>query len=286
MTSVEKQTHSNRPAVVTDEDDGQTTWLVPFLHSLPKVALMLCGVVFLWALWQFSVNVLEMPPYVLPSPADVWGALTSGLAFPLNSPGGFYVPLAATLSNAALGFLIGSLAGIFLGSLMAEFEPIETLLMPYAFALQALPKVAVAPLIVIWCGFGNSSKVTMAALLVFFPLMVNTFAGMRAVNPAQIQLMRSLSATRLEIYRVVKLPAAAPYIFAGLDMGIVYALLGAIIAEFLGAQVGIGVSIIQAQAVSDVASVFAVLILLAVIGVALHLIVRFSERFVVHWVKR
>ena len=82
------------------------------------------------------------------------------------------------------------------------------------------------------------------------------------------------------------MPAAAPYIFAGLDMGIVYALLGAIIAEFLGAQVGIGVSIIQAQAVSDVASVFAVLILLAGIGVALHLIVRFSERFVVHWVKR
>ena len=285
MTSIEEQARA-KAAIAANEDGEQKPWLTPFLYSLPKVGLMLCGVVFLWALWQFSVNVLEMPPYVLPSPADVWGALRSGLAFPLDSPGGFYLPLAATLSNAALGFLIGSLAGIFLGSLMAEFETIETLLMPYAFALQALPKVAVAPLIVIWCGFGNSSKITMAALLVFFPLMVNTFAGMRAVNPAQIQLMRSLSASRLEIYRVVKLPAAAPYIFAGLDMGIVYALLGAIIAEFLGAQVGIGVSIIQAQAVSDVASVFAVLILLAVIGVALHLIIRFSERFVVHWVKR
>ena len=267
MTSIEEQARA-KAAIAANEDGEQKPWLTPFLYSLPKVGLMLCGVVFLWALWQFSVNVLEMPPYVLPSPADVWGALRSGLAFPLDSPGGFYLPLAATLSNAALGFLIGSLAGIFLGSLMA------------------LPKVAVAPLIVIWCGFGNSSKITMAALLVFFPLMVNTFAGMRAVNPAQIQLMRSLSASRLEIYRVVKLPAAAPYIFAGLDMGIVYALLGAIIAEFLGAQVGIGVSIIQAQAVSDVASVFAVLILLAGIGVALHLIVRFSERFVVHWVKR
>lgn len=285
MTSIEEQARP-KAAIATNEEGEQKSWLAPFLYSLPKVGLMLCGVVFLWALWQFSVNVLEMPPYVLPSPADVWGALRSGLAFPLDSPGGFYLPLAATLSNAALGFLIGSLAGIFLGSLMAEFEIIETLLMPYAFALQALPKVAVAPLIVIWCGFGNSSKITMAALLVFFPLMVNTFAGMRAVNPAQIQLMRSLSASRLEIYRVVKLPAAAPYIFAGLDMGIVYALLGAIIAEFLGAQVGIGVSIIQAQAVSDVASVFAVLILLAAIGVALHLIIRFSERFVVHWVKR
>ena len=285
MTSLDRP-EQRPPAIAADDGNEQGASSAVLFDWLPKTVLMIGSVMFLWALWHFSVHVLKMPPYVLPSPADVWASLVSGLAFPISNPSGFYIPLFTTLSNAALGFLIGTLAGIALGSLMAEFDAVETLLMPYAFALQALPKVAVAPLIVIWCGFGDTSKITMAALLVFFPLMVNTFAGMRAVNPAQIQLMRSLSASRLEIYRVVKLPAAAPYIFAGLDMGIVYALLGAIIAEFLGAQVGIGVSIIQAQAVSDVASVFAILVLLAIIGVALHLIIRFSERLVVHWVKR
>jgi NitT/TauT family transport system permease protein len=146
--------------------------------------------------------------------------------------------------------------------------------------------VAIAPLIVIWCGFGDGSKVTMAALLAFFPMMVNTFTGIRTTEPERIDLMRALSASRLETYRVVKLPSAAPYIFAGLDMAIVYALLGTIVAEFLGAQKGIGVTITQAQAVTDVASVFAALILLGIIGIFLHLTVRACERRVVHWAER
>ena len=286
MSNLSQSPDRNAAALAGQEDEAEPAFSERFGLGLRKALLMLCGLVFLLGLWQFSVSVLKLPPYVLPSPANVYGALASGLAPPFDRASGFWVPLAATLSNAGLGFLIGGACGILLGSLMAEFATIETLVMPYAFALQALPKVAVAPLIVIWCGFGDSSKVTMSALLVFFPLMVNTFAGMRAVSSAQIELMRSLSATRLETYRVVKIASAAPYIFAGLDMGVVYALLGAIIAEFLGAQVGIGVAITQAQSVSDVSSVFAALILLAVVGMTLHLTIRIVERYVVHWVKR
>ena len=169
---------------------------------------------------------------------------------------------------------------------MAEFRPVETALMPYAFALQSLPKVAIAPLIVIWCGFGDGSKVAMAALLAFFPMLVNSFAGMRSADIERIELMKALSASRLETYRLVKLPSAAPYIFAGLDMGIVYALLGTIVAEFLGAQEGMGVVITKAQAVTDVAGVFAVLTILGVTGIALHLIVRWTQRSLIHWVDR
>src|SRR4030081_497264 len=150
--------------------------------------------------------------------------------------------------------------------------------MPYAFALQSLPKVAIAPLIVIWCGFGDGSKVAMAALLAFFPMLVNSFAGMRSADLERIELMKALSATRLETYRKVKLPSAAPYIFAGLDMAVVYALLGTIVAEFLGAQRGIGVTITQAQAGTAGPSVSACLILLGVIGIALHLVIRAAER--------
>jgi len=244
------------------------------------------GLVFLVGLWIFSVHVLRVPPYILPSPEAVVNALWSGLAIDPASPKGYYLPLWSTLSNAATGFAIGSALGLVLGSLMAESRTVEKLLMPYAFALQSLPKVAIAPLVVIWFGFGDGSKVAIAALLAFFPVLINSFTGLRSAEPEKIDLMRSLSATRFETYRIVKLPNAAPFIFAGLDMAVVYALLGAIVAEFLGAQQGMGVVITQAQSVSDVAGVFAALVILGVLGIVLHSSVRRLEHRVVHWAHR
>jgi NitT/TauT family transport system permease protein len=244
------------------------------------------GLVVLIGLWIFSVQVLRVPPYILPSPEAVVNALWSGLAIDPANPKGYYLPLWSTLSNAATGFAIGSALGLVLGSLMAESRTVEKLLMPYAFALQSLPKVAIAPLVVIWFGFGDGSKVAIAALLAFFPVLINSFTGLRSAEPEKIDLMRSLSATRFETYRIVKLPNAAPFIFAGLDMAVVYALLGAIVAEFLGAQQGMGVVITQAQSVSDVAGVFAALVILGVLGIVLHSSVRRLEHRVVHWAHR
>jgi len=244
------------------------------------------GLVALIALWIMAVRFLRVPPYILPAPEAVLNAVWSGIAISPASPKGYYLPLWSTLSNAATGFAIGSGLGLVLGSLMAESRLVEKLLMPYAFALQSLPKVAIAPLVVIWFGFGDGSKVAIAALLAFFPVLINSFTGLRATEPERIDLMRSLSATRFETYRIVKLPNAAPFIFAGLDMAVVYALLGAIVAEFLGAQQGMGVVITQAQAVSDVAGVFAALVILGVLGIALHSSVRRLEHRVVHWAHR
>lgn len=251
-----------------------------------NIGIGFAGFLTLILVWKLSVNLLNVPSYILPAPEQVVVALWSGLAVPVTSPLGWYLPLWSTMANALVGFAIGAMLGLFFGSLMAEFRPVETALMPYAFALQSLPKVAIAPLIVIWCGFGDGSKIAMAALLAFFPMMVNTFAGMRAAEVERIELMKVLSASRLETYRLVKLPSAAPYIFAGLDMGIVYALLGTIVAEFLGAQEGMGVAITKSQAVTDVAGVFAALVVLGVTGILLHLIVRWVERSIVHWADR
>ena len=234
-------------------------------------------------LWFVVVKTFKVPSYILPTPAEVFNALWAGLAVSPTDKTGFYLPMWGTMSNAAAGFAIGALAGVLIGSMMAEFRAIETLVMPYVFALQSLPKVAIAPLIVIWFGFGDGSKVAMSALLTFFPVLVNTFTGMRATEPERIDLMRAMSASRTETYFLVKLPSAAPFIFAGLDMGVVYALLGAIVAEFLGAQRGMGVVITQAQAVSDVAGVFAALVILGMLGILLHAIVRWAEARIVHW---
>ncbi len=251
-----------------------------------NIGIGVAGFLTLLLVWKLGVIIMKVPPYILPAPEQVLAALWSGIAVSPASPLGWYLPLWSTMSNALLGFVIGASFGLLFGSLMAEFRAVETALMPYAFALQSLPKVAIAPLIVIWCGFGDGSKVAMAALLAFFPMLVNCFAGMRAAEVERLELMKSLSASRLETYYIVKLPSAAPYIFAGLDMGIVYALLGTIVAEFLGAQSGMGVAITKAQAVTDVAGVFAALVVLGVTGILLHLIVRWVERSVVHWANR
>jgi NitT/TauT family transport system permease protein len=255
-------------------------------RALDGSAIAVAGFIVILALWFLSTRFLHLPSYILPDPMSVLHALWAGLAVNPASSVGFYRPLWSTLSNAALGFAIGSALGLVLGSLMAESKVVEKLVMPYAFALQSLPKVAIAPLIVIWLGFGDGSKIAIAALLAFFPLLINSFTGLRATEPERIDLMRSLSATRLEIYRIVKLPNAAPFIFAGLDMAVVYALLGAIVAEFLGAQQGMGVAITQAQSVSDVAGVFALLIILGFMGIVLHGAVNRIERRVVHWARR
>jgi NitT/TauT family transport system permease protein len=255
-------------------------------ERIGNILLTIAGVIGLLVLWEVSVDLFKVPPYIVPSPERVFHALWSGLAVPIDSRVGFYMPLWNTLKHAALGFLIGASLGVILGSLMAEYRPFEIILMPYAFALQSLPKIAIAPLIIVWCGFGNGSKIVMAALLTFFPMLVNSFAGVRSTEAERIDLMKALSASRLQTYLRVKLPTAAPYIFAGLDMGVVYALLGTIVAEFLGAQEGIGVVITQAQAVTDVAGVFAALVILGAVGIALHLLIRFAERRIVHWSDR
>ncbi len=251
-----------------------------------NVGIGIAGFLVLLLVWKLGVVLFNVPPYILPAPEQVFVALWSGLAVSPASALGWYLPLWSTISNALMGFALGAALGLVFGSLMAEFRPVETALMPYLFALQSLPKVAIAPLIVIWCGFGDGSKVAMAALLAFFPMMVNSFAGIRAAEVERLELMRALSASRLETYSLVKLPSAATYIFAGLDMGIVYALLGTIVAEFLGAQEGMGVAITKAQAVTDVAGVFAALVVLGITGVLLHLIVRWIERSIVHWADR
>jgi NitT/TauT family transport system permease protein len=251
-----------------------------------NLGIEIVGFLTLLLIWKLAVTVMKVPPYILPLPEQVFTALWSGIAVSPASPIGWYLPLWSTMSNALAGFVIGAGLGLVFGSLMAEFRPVETALMPYAFALQSLPKVAIAPLIVIWCGFGDGSKIAMAALLAFFPMLVNSFAGIRATEVERLELMQALSASRLETYYLVKLPSAAPFIFAGLDMGIVYALLGTIVAEFLGAQEGMGVAITKAQAVTDVAGVFAALVVLGITGILMHLTVRWVERSTVHWADR
>jgi NitT/TauT family transport system permease protein len=248
--------------------------------------VFLLSLVLLIGFWALYVEIAKPPSYILPSPGRVWQALSTGFTRGFGDKGGYWFHLSATLFGALSGYLLGCTIGIVLGILVSEFKPVETVLLPYLVGLQSLPKVAIAPLIIIWFGFGQTSKIMLAGLLCFFPLLMNTYTGLKLVDRDYILLMRSLKANRWLLLTKVKFPAALPLIFAGLDISIVYCVLGAIVAEFVGSDAGVGVMILQAQFTNDTASVFAALIILGATGIILHMIIQTIGNKVVFWTRR
>ena len=219
-----------------------------------------------------GIRGFEVPPYVFPTPSAIGVALYQGVV------GGNYLhALAVTLTEILIGFAIGSTCGILLGIAMVQVPLLDRLVYPYVVGLQTVPKVAIAPLMIVWFGFGISSKIFIVALTCLFPSLINTIAGLRAVDSDRIALITAMCGTRAQLLRYVQLPNALPYIMAGLNTGIVLAVIGAIVGEFVGAKTGIGVLILQANFGLDLASMFAVLVLIAVTGVVLNLILRLVE---------
>ncbi len=237
-------------------------------------------------LWEYAVKILEVPFYIIPPPSQILVSLTKGLSLGSPKIGIYYEHLAYTLGETLLGFAVGIILGIGLGILIAQFPLFEKTIFPMVVALQSMPKVALAPLLMIWFGAGIESKIFMAGILCFFPLLVNAIAGFATVEPDRIDLMRSLGANNWQIFKKVKLPSSLPFIFAGLELGIVYSLLGAIVGELVGGMKGIGVLIIQRQYIMDVSSMFALLVILSAVGVLLNAIVKGVEKKVVFWTHR
>jgi NitT/TauT family transport system permease protein len=211
-----------------------------FVRDRPPVVLIpLVFVVFIGS-WEWVVRAWRIPDFLVPAPSTVAGALARGVR------SGLYVAnFWVTLSEALLGFVIAAAAGIVAGAVIAQFRMMEQTFYPYLVALQTLPKIAIAPLIIVWFGFGISSKVIIAATVAFFPVLVNVIVGLKTIDPAKLDLMRSLRASRWQTFRLVTFPNALPFVFAGLDIAVVFSVLGAIVGEFVGAQKGLGNLILQ-----------------------------------------
>ena len=233
--------------------------------------------------WEICVIAFATPAYILPPPADVWRALVAGVMADPSSRASFWFHLSITLTATLSGFFVGSILGLLLAMLMAEFNSVKRCIFPAIVGFQSLPKVAIAPLYVIWFGFNIESKIAMAATLCFFPVMLNSLQGFLTVESERLELMTSLNAGRLQTFWRIKFPGALPFVFAGLNLGIVYAFLGAIVAEFIGAQNGVGVMVTQLQSLSDTAGVFAILVMLAISGYILITIMSTIHRKVVFW---
>ena len=228
--------------------------------------------------WEAVVRAFEIPIFILPPPSQVAMALYRGIA------SGLYINhLGYTLLETLLGFIAGSLLGFFLGTAVAMNRWVEFFLYPYIVMFQSLPKVALAPLIVVWFGLGLTSKVINAALVAFFPLLVNTMVGLKSADEDRVSLMRSLAASDRQIFWMLRLPNALPFVMAGLDVAMIFALIGAIVAEFVGAQRGLGMLIQSMNFNMDVSGQFSILLILSFVGLVLNRGIMLIRKRVMFW---
>ena len=230
------------------------------------------------AVWEVLVKITGVPEYILPAPSRIFYAMYNGIKSNVY-PQHFFVTLTETL----LGFLVGTILAFMLGTVVALSRRVEYFLYPFIVMFQAMPKVALAPLIIVWFGLGLTSKVINAALVAFFPLMVNTIVGLRSAEEDRINRMRSLAASRTQIFFMLQLPNALPYIFAGLEIAMIFALIGAIVAEFVGAERGLGMLIQSMNFNMDVAGQFSILLILSLLGLVLNGIVNLARRHLLFW---
>jgi NitT/TauT family transport system permease protein len=229
---------------------------------------------------QILASAGAVSPLIMPKPTAVAAALRDGF-----ESGVFEAHLISTVVATVVGFLISCFIGIGLAAFLVTWPRAYRTLMPFIVAFQSLPKIAIAPLAIIWLGFGITSKIVLIILVAFFPILINTMQGLRITNREQYELMASLGASRYQVLRYIRIPNALPSMFAGFNVAIIFALLGAIVAEFVGSQEGLGHLLIQQQAVFNVPGVYAVLLILMILGVVFRQIMLAVERKVVFWAK-
>lgn len=225
------------------------------------------------ALWWWATSNDMVSPLIVPAPGDVVTALENYLF------GGLWnQDIVSSIRATLWSFAIGLVLGIVGGALMAFIASLKTAVYPYVLAFQAFPKIAVAPLFVVWLGYGDAPKIIIGASLAFFPVISATMAGLMDVDPDEHNLMRSIGASKRQELRHLRLPRAMSYVFPSLDVAVVGALLGVITAEIVGTEFGLGRVITERAAYGDSASVYAVLVVLAVAGAVLHLAVSITHR--------
>lgn len=248
------------------------------VRERPELLLVPISFAVLMVTWEILVDVLEMPAYILPPPTEIFATLSAQLVAP-----SFYANLRVTSFEILAGYALGSAFAFVLAVGVVQSKLVEKTIFPYVVALQAVPKVALAPLFVIWFGFGLQSKVVVAALVSFFPILVNTIDGLRSANPDLLELLRSLGASKRQVFTKVQLPNAMPFIFAGLDIGIVFAVIGAVVGEFVGAKAGLGYQMLQYIYNFDIAGLFAIILVLSAMGLFGHLVIRTLQRRFAGW---
>lgn len=244
-----------------------------------KRALGALGVflVFL-SLWWATPNLFGVPKFILPPPQDVVKEFIN-----IASSGELIRHTWITFIEVILGFILGSILGIGFGYTLSMSRTLEMLISPYVLALQISPKIAFAPLFILWFGFGMFPKILTAILVVFFPILINVLVSVRFMDQDLIQLLRSLNATRWQIFWTVEFPSSLPSLFSGLRIGATLAVIGVVVGELVGANIGLGYLLQVGEGQALTSLVLVTIIMLTILGILFYFAVVAVERFVLRW---
>jgi len=234
--------------------------------------LIPAGILVFLCIWSLIVRISNLPDFILPVPKNVINRFVTAYQEGLIIPN-----FSVTAYESLLGFLLGCSIAFPFGYILAKFRTAERLFSPYIVAMQAIPIVALAPILIIWFGFGVKTKVLTAALVIFFPVLINSIVGIRSADREIMELMTSLNAGPFKTFFKLELPSALPVLFGGLKIGITFSVIGAVVGEFLGSSVGLGAMVNMARASFDTALVFVSIILLGVMGILFYLIMSLLE---------
>ena len=233
-------------------------------------------IIVMLVLWDILIRAFKIPPYLIPTPLDVVGQLWKEWPMLLSQ--------AAPTTWATLGgFVLSVLIGVPVAMMIAYSRVIESFVYPLLVFSQSIPKIAIAPLFVVWFGFGIIPKVIAAFLLGFFPVVVSTVMGFKSVEQDMVDLARSMGSSRLQMFFKISLPQALPAIFSGMKVSITLAVVGAVVGEFVGSNSGIGYVLQKANGNFDLPLMFAALVVLSMIGVILFVLLDVLERYMLPW---
>ena len=243
----------------------------PGRRRLRRILFTIGSIIVFVMLWEVVLRILKIQSFLVPRPAEVLDALMTSLERRPTGRGSLIGASWSTYSAALMAFANATGLGFVVALALARWGWLERTVKPYIVAFQTLPRIAIAPLFLIWFGQGLMSKVLLATLVAFFPVMVNTLAGLKTAPPEWLEWMRIHGASSWQIFRHVKLWSALPFIFAGLEVALVFSILGVVVTEFVGAADGLGVLILQSHYAADVAGVFSVFVFLVTFGLLLRL---------------
>ncbi|OYN99710.1 ABC transporter permease [Enemella evansiae] len=227
-------------------------------------------------LWWATTAAGLLPRYLVPSPADTWAAFAANVPY-------FGEHTLVTLIETVLGFLLAFVIGELVAIVMVYSRPVERTLYPVVLFAQVIPKIAIAPLFIVWLGFGMTPKVVVAVLMAFFPIVISGLAGLRAVDPEMLELASTMGASKVKTFAKIRFPASLPQLFSGLKVAATLAVTGAVVGEFVGSNTGLGYVILQANGNVDTATLFVALIIMSLLGVALFGAIALLERLLIGW---
>jgi NitT/TauT family transport system permease protein len=245
------------------------------------IAASIAVLVVFVAVWEWLPRAVGVPEFILPPPSKVWSEF---LRMTANERLLWHTGI--TTLEIIVGFVLGCLLGIVIGFVLGLSPKTELVLSPYILALQIAPKVAFAPLFVMWLGYTVYPKILVAILIVFFPVMVNVLTAVRTVDPDMVSLARSFSATRLQIFRLIEYPASLPPLFAGLRIAATLAVIGVVVGELVGGNLGLGYLLTYGEGQGNTAMVFVTIIVLTLIGIVAYAGVTVAERRVLHYMPK